>query len=397
MDTKQVMEFKLFGGFSYRIGSVDEWSSLEQIPTKGVGKKQMAFLCYLLLNHGRHITSAELIERFWPETSKDPANTLKNTIHKTRALLHSMFPACGDILVTKNGGYAWNTTVTVSLDVDEFESLYRAAKASDGADRVRQGLEAFDLYQGNILSGDSLQWLEHLNTYYRTMFVDLCKTLALSLQEQDRWDEVARVCKQAYLLEPSVEEFTVCFMQALLSMGMPELATKHYEAYRLMLWQEYDLVPSEQVEHLYTLAVEFSGNTAQYEQELVRQITQVSEESTAFHCSLLVFRNVVALELRSMARTKHPSSIVLLRTHKPDNSKPSAADIRRLERVLLYSLRAGDPFTRLNMGSFALLLPGAAAEDAARVIQRVESNFRNAYPRAKAKLNYRVFPLTPDA
>lgn len=75
------------------------------------------------------------------------------------------------------------------------------------------------------------------------------------------------------------------------------------------------------------------------------------------------------------------------------SGKPST-DTRRVERVLLTALRAGDPFTKLNLGSFAVLLPTASAENAQRVMERVNHVFHTTYPRARAELQYRVYPLT---
>ena len=92
-----------------------------------------------------------------------------------------------------------------------------------------------------------------------------------------------------------------------------------------------------------------------------------------------------------MMRSHHESSIVILSAGKPD-SRHSSTDTRRLERILLYGLRAGDPFTRLNQGSFVLLLPGASEENAYKVMERIERNFRTTYPRSKARLRYKIFP-----
>ena len=53
-----------------------------------LGKKALSFLQYLIVNHGRNISSEELMEQFWPEAdSSNPANSLKNMMFKTRSLL----------------------------------------------------------------------------------------------------------------------------------------------------------------------------------------------------------------------------------------------------------------------------------------------------------------------
>lgn len=395
---QKTLRFKLLGDFQFCEGKEGQWKSLGNLTVKGVGKKQVAFLTYLLLNHRRKISSEELIENFWPEDdSKDPVNVLKNTLHKTRVLLKAMFPECGELIVTQRGGYIWSDSVTLELDVDEIEQLYRKAKQTLNSERIVLEKKAFELYGGDILPGNPQNWLDHINTYYRNLYIDLCKSLAVLLQENEDWDEVIRVCKQAYTYAMEVEEITVCFMQSLIASGQPELAVHHYESYRAMLWQGYNLVPSEKVEQVYTLAVERISNSEDYEWELLRQITYMPEPLQAFHCGVLVFRHLVQMELRNILRNGHESSVVVLRALRNGTNQTPSTDARRVERTLMSSLRAGDPFTKLNMGSFVLLLPGASQENAQKVMQRVDRNFHSTYPRSKAVLQYRVYPLTAQA
>lgn len=389
------LNFKLFGDFLYMAEGDDHWHSLSELPSTGIGKKQRAFLIYLLLNHQRKITSVELMEHFWSEDGKSPTNSLKNTLHKTRTLLHSMFPMCGDLILTQNGGYVWSSDVSIQLDTEQFEAMYRAGKTLPASERIVQEHEAFSLYGGDILAGVSLDWLDYLNTYYRSVFIDLCKSLVLLLQEDERLDDVIHICRHAYALSPETEEFTVCFMRALISTGTPALAIKHYEEYQAMLRREFDLAPSEQVDEIYALAVDFNSKEENYSEELIRQLTQLPDSPKAFQCSLLVFRNLVQLELRSMMRNNQDSSIVLININKSD-TKTFSTDMRRLERTLLYGLRAADPFTRLNLGGVALLLPGASEENSHRVMDRIKHNFHTTYPKSTAHLKYHVFPLKPE-
>ena len=84
MEAKKTIYCKLLGGIAFRSTPEEEWHSLESVNVRGMGKKHQAFLAYLLLNHHRRISSEELIQNFWPGDNKDPANSLKNTMHKMR-------------------------------------------------------------------------------------------------------------------------------------------------------------------------------------------------------------------------------------------------------------------------------------------------------------------------
>lgn len=393
MTEARVLRFRLLGGFQFCEAGETQWRTLESMNIKGVGKKQLAFLFYFLLNSRRVITAEELVDVFWPGDSKDPANALKNTLHKNRTLLKTMFPQSGELILTQSTGYCWSDNVELDLDTERMEQIYRSLKPGVAveAETMKQAVE---LYEGNILAGSNQIWLEHINVYYRNVYVDLCKALMRHLQEVHAWEEAVRICERAYTHAPEVEDITHCLMQALLFAGQPELAVQHYEKYRAMLWREYSLVPPERVEQVYSLAMEQCSDDEDYERELLRQLIQMPEPLQAFSCSQMVFRHLVQLELRQMRRNGHKSSVVVLQAMKDNQSRKPSTDTRRVERILLSTLRAGDPFTKLNMGSFALLLPTATVENARKVMERVEHQFHATYPRARAELQYRVYPLT---
>ena len=87
------------------------------------------------------------------------------------------------------------------------------------------------------------------------------------------------------------------------------------------------------------------------------------------------------------------SRCLILQAMKDSQSGEPTTDTRRVERVLLNALRAGDPFTKLSMGSFAVLLPTASEENAWKVMERVKKDFHVTYPRSRAELQCRVYPL----
>lgn len=389
------ISFKLFGGIS--ISSDDQhWISLNDFAEKGIGKKQQAFLTYLLLNSKHRVSSSELIEQFWASSGKDPMNSLKNMMHKIRTLLHAAYSEIEDLIITQPGGYEWNPNVSLELDVDVFEQLYRRTKSIEPTGCLKMQMEAFYLYDGDILPGVHLEWLDRINTYYRSVYIDICKSLAIPLLESERWDDVIYICKRAYALAPEIEEFTVCSMHALIATGLPKQAMKQYDNYRAMLWSEYNLVPSDRVEQMYSLAVEKGKSAEDFEKKVMQQLMQLPDETGAFQCGLLVFQNIMRLERRHMVRSGTPACIAVLRTETAGKTEPTITDIRRLERTLQSSLRAGDPFTRLNQGSFALLLAGATTDNAQNVVERIQHNFYKTYPRSKAILLHHIYSLATE-
>ena len=62
------------------------------------------------------------------------------------------------------------------------------------------------------------------------------------------------ICGQASGIGADTDAFLVYEMQALIAMGQPEQAVSAYEAFREMLWAEFEIEPTEQMEQLYLLA-----------------------------------------------------------------------------------------------------------------------------------------------
>ena len=107
-------------------------------------------------------------------------------------------------------------------------------------------------------------------------------------------------------------------------------------------------------------------------------------------CTFSVFRSIVALERRHLARSGSESSIVLVRL---DSGAVPTTDARRLERVLLEGLRTADPVARLDAASYILLLTGASVENAQAAISRMGRMFHKPYTQSRANFSYRICAL----
>ena len=394
-ELKKNICFKLFGGgIAYCYGAGENWNRLNDSTGSSVGRKLASFLEYLILNHSKIIASEELMNTFWPEdASADPANALKYTVHKTRHLLKQMFPEADNLLVTHRGHYSWNPDIEISLDTEEFERACLQAKQPDADITLEELLDALELYTGDILTNSDAEWILPLRIYYRTLYIDVCKSVLKELAEEERWTEMIHICEKAYILEPMEEEFTRHMMNALISMDQAGRAIEQYDAYKEMLWAEMSLVPSEEVELLHAAAVDATNTD---EQDIIRILTEQENNGSAFLCSFSVFRNMVLLETRHMARYKTESTILIVKAGGRTAEAVPTTDVRRIERVLLKTLRCADPIARLNAGAYVVLLSGASEENAKVVMERIERVFRTSYPRSKAYLEYRICPLAAE-
>ena len=387
-----VLHFNLLGGFF--CGNTEEEKVKNSVLTGKTGRKALSFLQYLIVNHGRNISSEELIQLFWGDNgSSDPANALRSMLFKTRGLLKNMFPEREGILLTLQDCYGWNPEIHFQIDAEEFEHLCLKAKGMSGEEYGMLLRRAVSLYRGEFLMGNDAEWARTLRQYYQTLYLDACREVLPLLYEKERWVELLAVCSQAYAVDFSLEDFTAYQMQAFMALGQPGQAVEKYENFRDRMLDEYEMPPTERIEQLHMLAVGLMKNRMD-EQEILRLVCEEEVDSHAFFCTFATFRSIVALERRHMERTGQTSSLIIISLGR--DAAPST-DGRRLERILLEKLRTGDPIARLEAGAYIILLTGADVESARLVFGRIDCAFHRTYRHSVAQLSYRVADLMSDS
>ena len=379
-EDKKILHFELLGSFSCE--NMEGRRAGDRGTALKAGRKALSFLQYLVVNHDRSISSEELIEAFWTERSQAPANALRNMLFKVRNLLKNIYPEYDDLLQTFPGCYGWNPDICLELDTEQFEAACLEARKKSKEEHLELLLQAIALYKGDLLPANDSDWVITLRQYYRASYLDACKTVLPLLYKKEDWMGILGVCEQAYRIDFSAEEFTIYQMQALIAMGQPEEAMKRYEAFRAKIFEEFRISPGSRVEQLYTLASGLRKKNIGIS-DVFRAICEGDSNQSAFFCTFDIFQNIVALERRHLVRSGQKSTLAIISLG--DKAVPGA-DMRRLERVLLEQLRAGDPVARLEAGSYIVMLTGTDVKNAQIVINRIEYMFRKTYRRSKASL-----------
>lgn len=387
MEEKNILRFELLGNFSCNGKRADRGKA-----GAAPGKKALSFLQYLIVNHTRNVSSEELIDQFWAVRSSDPANALKNMLFKVRKLLKDLFPEQKNMIVTLQGYYAWNPELRFELDSERFEQACLDAKRRGGEAETELLYRALALYKGDFLSGNDSSWVVSPRRYYQTLYLDACREVLPMLQNQERWTEAAAICEQAQEVDFAADDFVVCQMQALIALGQPGRAVEEYKRFRQLLWQEFQITPSESVERVHNLAAGMCRGAGDNE-DVLKLVAEGTEDGKAFFCTFGMFRNIVALEKRHLTRSRGVSTLVIVSL---GNKVAPNTDARRLERVLLEGLRAGDPVARLDAVSYILMLTGTSMEKARFVTERIDRAFRKAYSHSRACIFFRMSQLEPD-
>lgn len=138
----------------------------------GRSRRLWTLTAYLILHRNRGVSAQELIDLLWPEAENDnPLSTLQNNVSRARAALAELgFTHAKVIIRNEKGYYRWAPDRETQLDVEQFETLAKAALAEEDMEKsVALAQKAVALYTGDFLTESAAEfWCINLNTYYRS-------------------------------------------------------------------------------------------------------------------------------------------------------------------------------------------------------------------------------------
>ena len=186
-------------------------------------RKVWLLLAYLIYHRRRTLSQEELVELLWGEEndSANPLGALKTTLHRARTTLDQLFPSAGhDLIVRKNGTYAWNSEFSTELDVEVFEDLCRKGSEEPAEDaRLNIYMEALSLYQGDFLFKLSAEpWVVPIAAYYHNLYIHTALSTLPLLEIRGRLRDAVSLCRAAIQVEPYSEELYQHLMRNLLGL-----------------------------------------------------------------------------------------------------------------------------------------------------------------------------------
>ena len=243
--------------------------NLEGLPVRFGTKKELALLCYLAAEGGRHPRS-ELAELFWPESEKRHARAdLRAVLHKLRKTLKEdgAHDGVGRSFVIERNRLGLEPR-GIGLDLEVFEAVVSLARgetslggrsAAAGTRRELVGRLQGDLglYRGDFMEGFSLQdapefelWLERERARWRRVFGELCEGLSRLEGEEGLIAEAIGTAR-LWVRQAPLEEIAHWRLMELLSgAGESERALLVYEGFRNALSRELGTEPSTQMQQL---------------------------------------------------------------------------------------------------------------------------------------------------
>lgn len=391
------VQIQMLGAFSLCAGG----TSISDAGNRS--KKVWSLLAYLICNRNRSTSQSKLINLLWGNelNSDNPENALRITLHRLRAQLDQLWPGAGrELIVRKDGGYAWNSSISMELDCDRFEALCQNAE-QDEQQRLQELLDALSLYRGEFLPRQASEmWVVPISTHFHNLYLQATLEAANLLSAQARHEEAVRICRSTVAAEPYHEPLHQILMQELAATGDQKGAATVYDTLSKRLFDDFGIRPNEKTREVYRTAAHSPEDRTLPMEEVLQHLQEPDGNSGAMQCDYDYFKVLCFAESRAMERSGNATHIALLSitssSDKPLSKRSLDRIMEQLGERLRGNLRRGDTISRCSISQYIIMLPKANYENSCMVCRRVITAFHRAHPHVAAKINFMVQPLTPS-
>lgn len=393
----KLLNISMLGEFSISCDDIIIGDTLKR------SKKIWTLIEYLIVFRNKEISQNDLIELLWGEDddSLNPAGAMKTLLNRTRTVLEEL--GCGrDIIIQKNGSYAWNKEIPTVIDIEEFERCCEAYfSATSITDKeITIGMEAVNKYKGDFLPSNSLEtWAVPLVTYYHSLYLRLIHSLIEELIDLSRWDDIIDICKKGVLIDQFDENIHYYLIKALSQKGEYQSAITQYDYMLDLFYNRLGVNPSEETITLYREIVATSNVVEIDLGKIKAELREVESLPGAYLCQYEMFKDIYRIESRAVARTGSSIIICLVTITDTKGQLPKTEVVSRaageLQESIRICLRRGDVFAKYSVSQFLVMLPNITIENSDVVINRVIKHFKKNNMRLPVNINYKIQPLEP--
>lgn len=394
------LNIQMLGSFALQYGEqqIDDGSNRM--------KKVWLLLAYLIYSRNAHITQDNYLALLQSTESDDSANPngrLKAIFYRVRTMLNQLDETAGhDWIIRKNGTYAWNPDIPLTLDVEEFEALCKQATAEESEDiRLSLLTQALTLYRGDFLPKLATEsWVMPIHTYYHQLYLNAAEQALSLMKQRQQWTEVSELCKTALKIEPYSEELYQHFMRACIELKDRSAARQAYEDMSELLFSTFGVMPSDESRALYREASREEGTVTVPVGEVRDLLQEPAGAKGALYCEYDFFKLLYQVQARAILRSGDVIHIALFSLHGQRKKELARRSLDlamdNLQELLAQNLRAGDVITRCSVSQIIIMLPQANYENSCTVCQRLIKAFYRQYPHSPVDIHYSVQPLEPQ-
>ncbi|WP_418750836.1 BTAD domain-containing putative transcriptional regulator [Frisingicoccus sp.] len=381
LENKKELKVYMLGKF--RVTGLDGELGIEHKCPKRIIK----LMAYIFSHHKENLPILKISDALYTdEEIANPIAATRNLIWRLRAVFKEEWGELGNtFLVTKGSDYRWNEEISLSLDTEQMETLsIEAETAKTGEIKIEKYMQAAALYAGSYMEGyDDVYWAAYPSARYHTMYLQIVKKLAVLLEQHGRYEEMQRVMETALNREQLDEELYVYFIRALMKQGYMGMALEEYKKSTAFLYENLGYTSMDQLRELYDELME-QMHEEQSDIQNIRDDLRTDSQKGAFLCEYGVFKKIYQLEVRRAERIGMSVFLSLIsiriRTSRENLAEEKRAKLlvrsmKKMQEILLSSLRSGDVVARCSGNQYMILLPTCQYETAKKVMERIEDAF----------------------
>jgi len=383
VNTENRNELKVYMFGRFQVTGIDGELGI----THRCSKRIIRLMAYIFSHHKETLPISKIADALYAdEEIADPVAATRNLIWRLRAAFREEWGELGNtFLVTKGSDYQWNEDIGLFLDSEQMELLGREAEEAENDEtKIEKYMQAVALYTGSYMEGyDDMYWGAYLSAYYHAMYLQIVKKLAVLLERQQRYEEMQRIMDAALSREKLDEELYVYFIRSLMKLGYVGMALDEYKKATSFLYENLGYTSMEQLHGVYCELMEHT-HEEKSDMRVILDDLRGDYVKGAFLCEYGVFKKIYQLEIRRAERLGISVFLSLISVRiridgtgldEKEKMKAMVRGMKKLQDILLSSLRSGDVITRCSGSQYILLLPTCQYETAIKVMERIEKAF----------------------
>lgn len=209
---------------------------------------------YLLLHKNKKLSSDHLVGVFWHRASCSTGRSnLRKTIQYVRESLGDMLGKEMDIVVSGKRSYSISPSVTIVLDLEEFERLIKQATSLSGDIEEQRALlqKALSLYKEGFAQGWYDTWVEERRDFYQGLYEECLLMMADSYFCQDKYRQAIVWYEKLISINIYNEQYHCKLMQTYAKLGKFKDIVRDYENLTKTLKKELGTKPQKETTDLY--------------------------------------------------------------------------------------------------------------------------------------------------
>ena len=346
------VRINLFGGLEVLADGKSVLRQLQQ------SRKTDLFLEYLILQRGRPVPHAVLLDALWSDReSRNPATALRTLLHRYRRMVEreGIGPLDHSVL-TSRGYYRWNAALKdCEVDVYEFEELADEAEALAPDDEARLPLyrRMIELYRAPLQISAVQSWIVPITVHFQELYVRCVYALIDLLKARGAHGEVADLCRRAQEAGVNDERLRLEYVLALARQDGAQ-----------------DALSDGDAQSAYDTVLQADRQAGQAMEDLLQAIGP--EQEGAYLCEYPAFLDLCRVERALTERMVTVQLLCVMTLSGADATGRAQAE--RLCELAVRMLRPGDAVAH-DGAKVAVLLTAADYEAGRALIERIKLAF----------------------